>query len=138
MIASNDKALVRIDKTDRKILEQLQKDGSLTNQQLADLYPNYHYITLTTREEHNLSRKVYVQDLIKSGELEVQTGITLDPTRTHVYICGNPDMIGVPNYTREGEKSYPETLGLVELLESRGFKADHRRDKGNIHFEEYW
>jgi len=27
---------------------------------------------------------------------------------------------------------------MVELLESRGFKADHRRDKGNIHFEEYW
>lgn len=109
-----------------------------TNQRLADLYPNYHYITLTTREEHNLSRKVYIQDLIKSGELEAQTGITLDPARTHVYICGNPDMIGVPIYTREGEKSYPETVGIVELLESRGFKADHRKDKGNIHFEEYW
>ena len=36
MIANNDKTLVRIDKTDRKILEQLQKDGSLTNQQLAE------------------------------------------------------------------------------------------------------
>lgn len=30
------KELVRIDKMDRKILEYLQKDGSLTNQQLAD------------------------------------------------------------------------------------------------------
>jgi len=109
-----------------------------TNQQLAELYPNYHYITLTTREEQNLARKVYIQDLIKSGALETQTGITLDPTRTHVYICGNPDMIGVPIYTRAGEKSYPETLGIVELLESRGFKADHRKDRGNIHFEEYW
>ena len=36
MIANNDKTLVRIDKTDRKILEQLQKDSSLTNQQLAE------------------------------------------------------------------------------------------------------
>ncbi|GGC73606.1 Lrp/AsnC family transcriptional regulator [Marinobacter halophilus] len=36
MIAENDKTLVRIDNTDRKILEQLQKDGSLTNQQLAE------------------------------------------------------------------------------------------------------
>src|SRR5690554_4660643 len=36
MIADNNKTLVRIDKTDRKILEQLQKDGSLTNQQLAE------------------------------------------------------------------------------------------------------
>ncbi|MCK0105403.1 Lrp/AsnC family transcriptional regulator [Marinobacter sp. S0848L] len=33
---SNDKALAKIDKTDRKILEQLQRDGSLTNQQLAE------------------------------------------------------------------------------------------------------
>lgn len=36
MIADNNKTLARIDKTDRKILEQLQKDGSLTNQQLAE------------------------------------------------------------------------------------------------------
>ncbi len=31
-----EKTLVKIDKLDRKILEQLQKDGSLTNQQLAE------------------------------------------------------------------------------------------------------
>lgn len=109
-----------------------------TNERLEHLHPNYHYITLTTREAHNLNRKVYIQDLISTGELEEQTGIVLDPERTHVYICGNPDMIGVPNYTREGDKSYPSPTGMVELLESRGFKADHRRDKGNIHFEEYW
>ncbi|MFO8140661.1 MAG: Lrp/AsnC family transcriptional regulator [Marinobacter sp.] len=36
MIANNDKTLARIDNTDRKILEQLQQDGSLTNQQLAE------------------------------------------------------------------------------------------------------
>ena len=28
--------LIALDKTDRKILDHLQKDGSLTNQQLAD------------------------------------------------------------------------------------------------------
>ena len=109
-----------------------------TNERLERLHPNYHYITLTTREAQNLNRKVYIQDLVGTGELEKQTGIVLDPERTHVYICGNPDMIGVPKYTREGDKSYPTPTGLVELLESRGFKADHRRDKGNIHFEEYW
>ncbi len=109
-----------------------------TNERLEHLHPNYHYITLTTRESHNLDRKVYIQDLVRTGEMEKQTGIVLDPERTHVYICGNPDMIGVPTYTREGDKSYPTPTGMVELLESRGFKADHRRDKGNIHFEEYW
>ena len=109
-----------------------------TNERLERLHPNYHYITLTTRESHNLNRKVYIQDLVRTGELEEQAGIVLDPEKTHVYICGNPDMIGVPKYTRDGEKSYPSPTGIVELLETRGFKADHRRDKGNIHFEEYW
>ncbi|MDR9423964.1 MAG: Lrp/AsnC family transcriptional regulator [Marinobacter sp.] len=32
----NNKQLVKIDRTDRKILESLQQDGSLTNQQLAE------------------------------------------------------------------------------------------------------
>lgn len=35
-MAKTDSELVRIDRTDRKILEHLQKDGSLTNQQLAE------------------------------------------------------------------------------------------------------
>ena len=108
------------------------------NKRLEEIYSNFHYITLTTRESQNLDQKVYLQDLIKTGQLEQETGVNLDSDRTHVYICGNPDMIGVPQYTREGDKSYPSPIGLVEILESRGFKADHRRDKGNIHFEEYW
>jgi Lrp/AsnC family leucine-responsive transcriptional regulator len=33
---NNNAALVRIDKTDRRILEELQTDGALTNQELAD------------------------------------------------------------------------------------------------------
>jgi len=35
-MAEKESTLVKIDRTDRKILEHLQKDGSLTNQQLAE------------------------------------------------------------------------------------------------------
>ena len=35
-MAKNDSELVHIDRIDRQILEHLQKDGSLTNQQLAE------------------------------------------------------------------------------------------------------
>lgn len=35
-MAKNDELLVKLDRTDRRILENLQKDGSLTNQQLAE------------------------------------------------------------------------------------------------------
>ena len=106
------------------------------NQELAEQYPNFQYITLTTREENNLNRKVYIQDLMQSGEFEEHTGIELNAKNTHVYMCGNPSMIGVPNY--RGEKTYPSPTGMVEILEKRCFKADYRKEKGNIHFEEYW
>ncbi len=35
-MSPKNESLVKIDRTDRKILEQLQQDGSLTNQELAD------------------------------------------------------------------------------------------------------
>lgn len=35
-MSGNDNQLIKIDRTDRKILESLQQDGSLTNQQLAE------------------------------------------------------------------------------------------------------
>jgi ferredoxin--NADP+ reductase len=80
---------------------------------------------------------VYIQDLVSSGELEEQTGIRLDPSRTHVYLCGNPAMIGLPKYTGTA-RTYPTPVGMVEILESRGLRADYKKVRGNIHFEEYW
>jgi len=107
---------------------------------LMGRYPNYKYLALTTREA-GLTRKVYIQDLITSGELEDQIGAKLDPARTHVYLCGNPKMIGVPARDKEtGAVSYPQPPGVIEILEARGFRADAAatKFKGNIHFEEYW
>jgi ferredoxin--NADP+ reductase len=95
-----------------------------------------------TREPDVLTKgKVYIQDLITGGQMEDVLGRRLDPTRTHAYLCGNPKMIGVPEKDREtGERRYPRPVGVVELLEQRGFRCDqpHLKIKGNIHFEEYW
>lgn len=111
-----------------------------THDALMKQYPNYKYLSLTTREA-GATRKVYIQDLITSGELEEYLGGPLDPQTTHVFLCGNPKMIGVPVRDRDtGTMSYPATLGVIEVLEGRGFKADvaATKFKGNIHFEEYW
>jgi ferredoxin--NADP+ reductase len=104
-------------------------------------YPNYLYLSLTTRESANVGQKVYIQDLITSGQLEEKLGRALDPARTHVYLCGNPKMIGVPYKDREsGVRMYPQPLGAIEILEKRGFQMDlpAAKVKGNIHVEEYW
>ncbi len=111
------------------------------HEELMRRHPNYTYLTLTTREAGTVGHKVYIQDLIASGQLEERLGRQLDPARTHVYLCGNPKMIGVPVKDREtGERVYPKPTGVVEILERRGFAVDQPqiRLKGNIHFEEYW
>jgi ferredoxin--NADP+ reductase len=110
-------------------------------EELVRRYPNYTYLPLTTREADTVGNKVYIQDLITSGQLERRLGQALDPARTHVFLCGNPAMIGVP--TRDaatGQWLYPKPLGVVEVLERRGFQVDRpqAKIKGNIHFEEYW
>ncbi len=111
-----------------------------THRLLMDRYRNYKYLPLTTREASVL-KKVYIQDLISCGEMEEQLGDRLDPARTHVFLCGNPKMIGVPVRDKAtGEKSYPQPTGVIEILERCGFQADVSsiKFKGNIHFEEYW
>ncbi len=104
-------------------------------------YPHYTYLPLTTREPSNAGGKVYIQDLITSGELEQRLGKPLDPAATHVFLCGNPKMIGVPEKDKDtGERVYPKPVGVVEFLERRGFQTDQPniKLKGNIHYEEYW
>ncbi len=94
--------------------------------ELARRYANYTYVPLPTREPDVPKR--YIQDLVASGELG-----ELDPASTHVFLCGNPAMIGLPE-----DGVFPSVTGVVELLTERGFVLDSRQQRGTIHFEEYW
>jgi ferredoxin--NADP+ reductase len=112
-----------------------------TQEELMRRYPHYTYLSLTTREADSVGNKVYIQDLITSGQLEERLGQALDSARTHVFLCGNPKMIGVPDKDREtGRRVYPQPPGVIEILEQRGFQPDQPplKIKGNVHYEEYW
>ena len=98
-------------------------------------HPNYHYLPMPTREVDVPKR--YLQDLILHNTLADDFGITLDPASTHLFLCGNPAMIGLPTIV-DGMSTFPETTGVVELMVERGFTLDHGTVRGNIHFEEYW
>ena len=109
---------------------------------LMDQYPNYRYLPCTTREPINTNPelegyvgKQYLQDLFTSGKLAESSDDALSPENTHVFLCGNPDMIG---YTAPGEEPN-ETPGMLQLLESAGFRDDHHgTGPGRIQFEKYW
>jgi ferredoxin--NADP+ reductase len=105
--------------------------------ELMGRYDNYGYIPMTTREPANEGNKVYIQDLIKSGDLEAALGKRFDPENLHVFLCGNPAMIGPPKWDGDTPE-YPEVEGVVELLAARGFTADRKGEVGNVHYEEYW
>jgi ferredoxin--NADP+ reductase len=102
---------------------------------LEQRYANYTYVPLPTREDDVPKR--YIQDLITSDAFATELGVPLDPATTHVFLCGNPAMIGLPE-ERDGVETFPEVTGVVELLVERGFTLDRRNQPGNIHFEEYW
>lgn len=116
-----------------------------THRVLEDRFPNYHYVPLTTREPENLDAshpdfagKRYLQDYFQSGDLEQELGREVDPHDAHFFLCGSPDMIGVPRRTHDPQKRYPSPKGMVELLERRGFEMDQPHHRGTIHFEKYW
>lgn len=117
-----------------------RQDLAYTKQQevVEARYPNYRYVTLTTRETENEGNKVYIQDMLDSGDVETELGAPLDPDNTHVFLCGNPLMIGLPQWDDDGTMHFPETRGVCEIMHERGFTIDHRRDRGNVHYEEYW
>ncbi|MGI9607798.1 MAG: hypothetical protein ACR2P0_16845 [Acidimicrobiales bacterium] len=102
---------------------------------LEQRYPNYHYLPMPTREPDVPKR--YLQDVIIDDLLPTDFGVHLDPASTHVFLCGNPAMIGLPAETDSGLE-FPEPVGVVQLLTERGFTLDQRRSPGNIHYEEYW
>lgn len=116
-----------------------RRDLAYTEQQaiVEGRYPLYRFVTLTTREAENEGKKVYIQDMITSGQLEEELGGPLDPANTHVFLCGNPSMIGLPK-SIDDNMIFPETVGVCQLLNERGFTIDQRKQRGNVHYEEYW
>jgi len=107
------------------------------HRRLERSFPNYQYIALTTREPENHERKRYIQDLIAEGEIETALGRALDPSRMHIFMCGNPAMIGLPTW--EGEHpTFPTERGAAELFTAHGFVLNRPGVSGNLHYEEYW
>jgi len=105
------------------------------HRRLESRFAQYRYLPLPTREPG--VEKRYIQDLVASGELAALLPHRLDPDRTHVFLCGNPSMIGLPVW--DGDTPvFPAEPGVVEALVSRGFTVDRRGLLGTVHYEEYW
>jgi ferredoxin--NADP+ reductase len=115
------------------------------HRRLERSHTSYCHLPLTTRESENLDAahpgfvgKKYLQHYFESGEFERDSGVPLDPQRTHVFLCGNPAMIGAPRADGNGGLCFPTPEGMIEILARRGFRPDEKSRPGNIHYEKYW
>jgi ferredoxin--NADP+ reductase len=82
------------------------------------------YLPSVTREPagtwHGLRGRV--GEFLEPSRFQAITGAPLTPETSHVYLCGNPDMIE----------------HLEALLTQRGFHKHTRLHPGNLHLEKYW
>lgn len=79
------------------------------------------FLPIVTREADYAGEKTRVPNLILSGKLTQLVGQKLDKERSHVMLCGNPQMV-------EDTKEALKSIGLTM----------NRRGEGNIAVENYW
>ncbi|MCG8652370.1 MAG: ferredoxin--NADP reductase [Pirellulales bacterium] len=115
---------------------------AVEHKRLMERYDNYRYLPFTTRDPENLDSshpdyvgKQYLQDLFTSGKLAEAAGDPLDAANTHVFLCGNPAMIG---YVPPGADP-PAKAGMLPLLRQAGFVTESdQQGAGCVRFEKYW
>lgn len=93
---------------------------------LADARPQFCYLPVISRPEQEsepwTGETGYCQDAWTRRLIEHRWGFTPTPSNTHVFLCGNPNMI-------------EETL---ELLAEERFQEHTKKSPGQVHLEKYW
>jgi len=90
------------------------------------LCSNFTYLPTVSRPTEELvpwgGATGHVEALWAGGALERACGFRPTPEDTHVFLCGNPQMID----------------DMIGLLMREGFRVHEPRSAGQIHFERYW
>jgi len=80
------------------------------------------YLPVVTRERVPGALNERITGLLDSGELERVAGLEIDPERSRIMLCGNPQMIGE----------------CRALLKARGLQLSLSRQPGQVAVENYW
>ena len=79
-------------------------------------------VPFVSREQTQYALPGRIPAAIENGTLETHTNTPLVSQSSQVMICGNPDMV----------------RDTTEVLKTKGFKKNRRREPGNITTENYW
>jgi len=93
---------------------------------LTRMCSNFTYVPIISRPKEEAAEwggeTGYVQDLWQRKPLDSSWGFHPSSQDTHIFVCGNPNMIEV----------------TVKILEGQGFNEHSKKEPGQIHVERYW
>ena len=92
---------------------------------LGSIAPHFQYIpTITIPEREHApwnGRTEFIQEIWEDGTVEKLWGFKPTSENTHIFLCGNPNMVN----------------GMIEHLEKEGFVEHSRKLAGQIHVERF-
>lgn len=80
------------------------------------------YVPIVTRERVDGLLAARIPALIADGALEARAGVKLDPERSRIMICGNPEMVD----------------DVRHHLQRSGYKVSRRGEPAQMAVENYW
>jgi ferredoxin/flavodoxin---NADP+ reductase len=80
------------------------------------------YVPIVTRERCAGSLNARIPALLADGVLEGAAGTALDPARSRIMICGNPEMVD----------------DIRHRLQAMGYRVSRRGEPGHMAVENYW
>lgn len=92
---------------------------------LAQRCATFRYIPIITKPDVDKDwhgRVGRLNEWLMKPELEAMCGFPLVPEKTHVFLCGHPNMV------KEGSL----------FLQGKGYKEGNRKQLGDLHLEKYW
>jgi ferredoxin/flavodoxin---NADP+ reductase len=104
-------------------LAYLDKIAAIPDQESIAIDPErLKYLPVVTRESCPGALNARIPQLIEEGRLESAAGVSLDPRRSRIMVCGNPDL----------------GHALRRQLTARDFHVNRRTAPGQLAFENYW
>ena len=97
-------------------------EGFKTHEYFSEFSEKFRFVPIVTREKIPGSLSERIPTLLESGVLEQEVGVELDPERSRIMICGNPEMC---DDTRE-------------WFTNHGYAVSRRSKPGHLALENLW
>jgi len=89
---------------------------------LASTFPNFYYLpTVTDPDKTWQGHNLWIEEMLEQRVLQNEAKIELSPEKTHVFLCGNPNMI----------------QSVTDWLIPFNYTKHTRREPGALHSEEF-